>query len=272
MFQAAVIQMSSDNNIETNVQTLKEMIEEAVGQGARYIQTPEMTGLVEKNKKNFFAQVCKEEEDPIVKMASEMAKEHDVYIHIGSTPIRLHDDKAANRAFLFSPDGTLIAKYDKLHMFDVDLDNGEKWRESSVYQAGDKAICADMLDTKIGLTICYDLRFPHLYRHLSELGAEILCAPSCFTRQTGMAHWHILNRARAIENGAFVISAAQGGEHKDTRTTFGHSLIVNPWGDIIAEIDGEDSGIATATINPIESVEARRKIPNLKCATNIKGV
>lgn len=263
MFQAAIIQMCSENNFANNIKCLQKLICQAVSQGASYIQTPEMTGLVEKNKKSFFAKIYKEQEDPIVKLASEMAKEFSVFIHIGSTPILIGKGKAANRSFIFSPQGKIIAKYDKLHMFDVDLDNGESWRESATYRAGNEVVVAKMLKAKFGLTICYDLRFACLYRHLARRGAEILCVPSCFTQQTGKAHWHILNRARAIENGAFVIAAAQGGKHKDGRETFGHSLIINPWGDIICEIKNAKAGFALATIDIHQVKVARAKIPNL---------
>lgn len=256
--------MRSSNVMEENVSFVKESVHDAAAQGAQYIQTPEMTGLVEKDKKGFFAKVKKEEDDSIVALAYELSKELEVYLHIGSTPIGISSDKAVNRAYLFSPKGELLARYDKLHMFDVDLDSGERWRESAVYQAGESAIRASIFGCQLGLSICYDLRFPHLYRHLARKGADILSAPSCFTRQTGRAHWHILTRARAIENGAFMIAAAQGGEHKDTRTTFGHSLIINPWGDIIAEVKHEDPDIAMATIDPQQSTEARKKIPNLQ--------
>ena len=172
-------------------------------------------------------------------------------------------DKAANRAFLIDPRGEIAARYDKIHMFDVDLANGESYRESRNYRAGDLAVVTDLPWGRLGITVCYDLRFPALYRALAEAGASFLAIPSAFTRQTGEAHWHILNRARAIENGCFVLAAAQGGKHENGRETFGHSLVVDPWGRILAE-GGTEPGVVMAEIDPAEVVAARSKVPSLQ--------
>src|SRR5690606_19355567 len=187
-------------------------------------------------------------------------------IHIGSTAVLLEDGRVANRAFLFGAEGELIATYDKIHMFDVDLDNGESWRESATYAPGDRAVVAQLPFMNLGLAICYDVRFPQLFRAQALAGADVLAIPAAFTRQTGEAHWHVLQRARAIENGAWVITAAQGGKHEDGRETYGHSLIIDPWGRIVAEADHDEPGVVMAEIDPSASIEARKKIPNLKNA------
>ena len=187
-------------------------------------------------------------------------------MHVGSTAILRADGKLANRALLFGPDGERIAVYDKIHMFDVDLDNGESWRESAAYEPGTEAVVADLPIGQLGFAICYDLRFPQLFRAEALAGAEVLTVPAAFTRQTGQAHWHVLQRARAIENGAWMIAAAQGGLHEDGRETYGHSLIVDPWGRIVAELAGDEPGIVYAEIDTAASLAARKKIPNLKNA------
>lgn len=265
-FVAAAVQMRSGVTPADNIEAMRNLAGEAARMGARYIQTPEMTGAVQKNREALFASLRGEAEDPVVAAAASLAREHGVYFHLGSTAVAGRDGRAANRGFLFSPDGTMVARYDKIHMFDVDLDNGESWRESAVYQPGEQAVVADLGFARAGFAICYDIRFPHLFRDLALAGAEILGAPAAFTRQTGEAHWHVLQRARAIENGAFMISAAQGGVHEDGRETYGHSMIVNPWGVILAEADGDEPGVVIAEIDPADAHAARAKIPNLKNA------
>ena len=259
-----IIQMCSGVDASENVLVMEGLVRDAAGRGARYIQTPEMTGLVDRHPKSFFDKIVWGDDDLVVKSASSLSSELGVWLHIGSTPIRLSDDRAANRGFLFSPSGDIAATYDKIHMFDVDLDNGESWRESSVYSPGDAGVLVSVDDIRLGLAICYDLRFPRLFREYSLSGADVLTCPSCFTRQTGEAHWHILLRSRAIENGAFVIASAQSGVHADGRETYGHSLIVNPWGEIILEIENEGVGVAVCDIELDEVSLARNKIPSLK--------
>lgn len=262
-FTSAVVQMRSTAQMAENIDTMRQLVGEAAQAGATYVQTPEMTGLVQASRKPFFVSIYSQQDDPLVAAASQLAKEQNIYLHIGSTPILLEEGRAANRAFVFGPDGSLLSTYDKIHMFDVDLDSGEKWRESAVYRPGEEAIILDILSASFGLAICYDVRFPQLHTTYGRAGVEILTGPSCFTRQTGQAHWHTLLRSRAIENGAYMIAAAQGGEHEDGRTTYGHSLIIDPWGKILAEVEGEEPGFALAEIDTEAVKAARGKVPNL---------
>src|SRR5678816_2373323 len=194
-----------------------------------------MTNILAANREQLFAVAVEEEADPSLATLREVARKLGIYVHIGSLAIRISPDRAANRSFLIDRRGDIAARYDKIHMFDVDLTGGESYRESRSYRAGDLAVVTDLPWGRLGLTICYDLRFPALYRALAEAGAMYLAIPSAFTRQTGEAHWHVLMRARAIENGSFVFAAAQGGDHENGRATFGHSLVVDPWGRVIAE-------------------------------------
>ncbi len=262
-FTAAVVQLRSGTEPARNIEAIDALVRAAASDGATYIQTPEMSGLVQADRKAFFATIREQDADPLVAHAAGLAKELGVTLHIGSTPIKVADDRAANRAFVFGPDGDLRTTYDKIHMFDVDLDNGERWRESAVYRPGGKAVAVDIAGAKLGLAICYDLRFPALLRSYADAGCTMLSVPSCFTRQTGQAHWHVLLRARAIENGAWVVAAAQGGEHEDGRTTYGHSLIVDPWGKVVAELADEGPGYALAEIDTDAATAARNRVPNL---------
>ena len=263
MFNAAAIQMRSGVEPAANVAALRELVREAASTGASYVQTPEMTGMVERDRAALFSRLKPEQSDTIVAAAHELALAHAIHLHIGSTAILLPDGKVANRAFLFAPNGDLVTTYDKIHMFDVDLDKGESWRESSTYTPGEKAVTADLPFGILGFAICYDLRFPQLFRAEAMAGAQILTAPAAFTKQTGEAHWHILLRSRAIENGAFLVSAAQAGLHEDGRETFGHSMIVNPWGEILAEALTDEPQVICAKIDISEVAAARKKIPNL---------
>jgi deaminated glutathione amidase len=266
MFKAAAIQMRSGVEPAANAAALRQLVREAASMGASYVQTPEMTGMVERDRAALFSRLKPEQSDSIVAAARELALGHSIYLHIGSTAILLPDGKVANRAFLFAPNGDLVTTYDKIHMFDVDLDKGESWRESSTYTPGEKAVVADLPFGKLGFAICYDLRFPQLFRTEAMEGAEILTAPAAFTKQTGVAHWHVLLRSRAIENGAFVVSAAQAGLHEDGRETFGHSMIVDPWGRIISEALTDEPQVIAAEIDVSQVAAARKKIPNLNNA------
>jgi len=240
------------------------LVREAAGQGAHYVQTPEMTSLVERSRAALFDKVGPEGRDPTLAALREVARERRIVVHVGSLAVRA-GDKIANRAFVIDAAGEIVASYDKIHLFDVDLPNGESWRESATYTGGERAVLAETPWGLLGLTICYDVRFPALYRALAEGGASFLSAPACFTRQTGEAHWHVLHRARAIETGSFMISAAQGGTHEDGRETFGHSLIVDPWGRVLAEA-GTDPGVILAEIDTSLVADARARIPALKHA------
>lgn len=265
-FKVAAIQMRSGKSPAENAVWLESMIREAAAAGATYVQTPEMTGALVRDQEARASAFTSQDRDVIAKTASRLAAELGIVVHIGSTAILRADGKLANRALLYGPDGELITTYDKIHMFDVDLDNGESWRESAAYEAGTRAVVADLPFGKLGFAICYDLRFPQLFRAEALAGAQILTVPAAFTRQTGEAHWHMLLRARAIENGAYVIAAAQGGLHEDGRETYGHSLIIDPWGRVLAEATHDEPGVIVAEIDLAVSTAARAKIPNLKNA------
>jgi deaminated glutathione amidase len=258
----AAIQMRSGMDVGRNVEEFDRLVREAAASGASYVQSPEMTGLLVRDKAALLGAISGEAEDPIAARASELARELQICLHVGSTAIALDGGKVANRAFLFAPSGALLATYDKIHMFDVDLPDGESYRESRTYRPGRAAIVADLPWARLGLSICYDLRFPQLYRALAQAGATLLTVPAAFTRRTGEAHWHVLQRARAVENTAFVISAAQGGRHENGRETYGHSLIVAPWGEVLAEA-GTEPGVILAEIDMARVDEARGRIASL---------
>ena len=262
----AAVQMRSTMDPARNLRDFEALVREAAGKGARYIQSPEMTGALVRDRKLLMQLIKPAESDPLVARAAALAAELGIHLHIGSTAIARPDGKVANRAFVFGPDGGLIATYDKIHMFDVDLDNGESWRESATYEPGREAVVANLPFGRMGLAVCYDLRFPQLFREEALAGAEMLTVPAAFTRQTGEAHWHVLLRARAIENGAFVVASAQGGKHEDGRETYGHSLIADPWGAVVAEADHDEPGVVVAEIDLAASAAARGKVPNLRNA------
>lgn len=262
-FLAACVQMRSGIERARNVDDACALIAEAAAQGAQFVATPEMTNAVDRKADRLFETLPEEEALTEIAAFSQAAARHGVWLLIGSMAVKVGDRRAANRAYLFAPDGSVAARYDKIHMFDVDLPNGESWKESNVYRPGGEAVLAKTPLARIGLSICYDVRFPRLYRALAQAGAEVLCVPAAFTRQTGMAHWKTLLTARAIENGAFVVAPAQGGTHEDGRQTYGHSLIIGPWGDILAEAAGDEPGVVLAEIDPASAGEARRRIPNL---------
>ena len=264
-FTAGLVQMRAGEDIATNVKDASELIRAATGAGAHYVQTPEMTSLLVRDRERLMKLVRDEEHDESLKAFRELASGLNIWLHVGSLPMAFGDgrERVANRAFLISPDGKVAARYDKIHMFDVDLDNGESWRESRTYQPGEVAVATDLPWGRLGMTICYDLRFSALYRALADRGADFIAVPSAFTRQTGEAHWHVLLRARAIEAGVFIFAAAQAGRHEDGRETYGHSMIVDPWGEILAEA-GTEPGVVTAEIHPGRVADARRKIPVLQ--------
>src|SRR5215217_6189578 len=258
-FRVGLIQMRSGIAPHVNVDAAARLIGEAKTGGADYILTPEMTNILESSRERLFAAIVPEEQDASLATFRELA----IYVHVGSLAIKASPEKAVNRSFLIDRRGEIVARYDKIHMFDVDLTGGESYRESRSYRPGDLAVLTDLPWGRLGLTICYDLRFPALYRALAEAGASFLAIPSAFTKQTGEAHWHVLMRARAIENGSFVFAAAQGGEHENGRATFGHSLVVDPWGRILAE-GGTEPGVVFADIDPAEVSVARSRIPSLQ--------
>lgn len=263
VFTAGLIQMRSGLDPRANLDTAVRLIEDAKQRGANYVQTPEMTNIMEVKRERLFATIVPEEQDVSLATFRELAGKLGIYLHIGSLAIKISPDKAANRSFLIDPHGAIVARYDKIHMFDVDLANGESYRESNSYRPGELAVVSDLPWGRLGLSICYDLRFPNLYRALAEAGASFLAVPSAFTRQTGEAHWQTLLRARAIENGCFVLAAAQGGAHENGRETFGHSLVVDPWGRVLAEGNTEP-GVIVAEIDPAAVAAARARIPSLQ--------
>jgi deaminated glutathione amidase len=257
------VQMRSGLDPAANLDAAAKLIGEAKAGGAEYVQTPEMTNIMEIRRERLFAAILPEETDPSLAAFRELARKLGIYLHVGSLAIKLPGERAANRSFLIDRAGEIIARYDKIHMFDVDLASGESYRESRNFRPGEIAVAADLPWGRLGLTICYDLRFPALYRALAESGSSMLAIPAAFTRQTGEAHWHILVRARAIENGSFVFAAAQGGRHENGRETYGHSLVVDPWGRILAE-GGDEPGVVLAEIDPAAVAAARGRIPSLQ--------
>jgi predicted amidohydrolase len=262
-FRVGLIQMRSGRTPRANADAAIKLIGEAKAAGADYVQTPEMTNIMEVKREAMFAALAPEETDASLGAFRDTARTHRVWVHVGSLALKVTPDKAVNRSFLIDPHGEIAARYDKIHMFDVDLAGGESYRESRSYRPGDLAISADLPWGRLGLTICYDLRFPALYRALAEAGASFLAIPSAFTRQTGEAHWHVLMRARAIENTCYVLAAAQGGKHENGRETFGHSLVIDPWGRIVAE-GGDEPCVVMAEIAPADIVTARTRIPSLQ--------
>ncbi len=258
---AACIQLRSGKDISENTACAEELIRAAAGDGATLVQTPEMSNVLVRSREELMVRIDVLDRDPFVSMARRVAAELGIFLHVGSVAVLLDGGRAANRAVLIAPTGAVVETYDKIHMFDVDLPGGESWRESSTYRPGGRAPVVDLPFGKLGMAICYDIRFPALFRAQSRLGAEILTAPAAFTRQTGQAHWHVLQRARAIENGAYIISAAQGGRHEDERETFGHSLIVDPWGSVVAELDNDAPGHLAAEIDLAKVAKARARIP-----------
>jgi predicted amidohydrolase len=262
-FRVGLVQMCTGLDVEKNLADAGALIRQAAAQGAQYVQTPEITALMELERQRLFAAIRPEEGNPAVACFAALARELGLWLHVGSMAVLVSNGKIANRSLLFAPTGDIAARFDKIHMFDVELPGGESYRESRNYQAGSTGVLAELPWGTLGLTVCYDLRFPHLYRALARSGAVFLAVPSAFTRQTGAAHWHVLLRARAIENGCFVFAAAQAGRHESGRETYGHSLVVAPWGEILAEA-GAEPGVIVADVDPAKVGEARSRIPSLQ--------
>ena len=260
--KAAVLQMTSGIDPAANAATLIDAIAEATAGGAAMLFTPEMSGLLDRDRTRAASNLYEEADDPVLTAVRAAARDAELWVHVGSLAIRV-GDKLANRGFVIDDRGEIRARYDKLHLFDVDLPTGESWRESAAYVAGEGAALVATPLGRIGLSICYDLRFPDLFRALSDAGAEVLSVPSAFTRPTGAAHWHILLRARAIEAGTFVIAAAQTGEHADGRATYGHSLVVDPWGEVLLDM-GAEAGLGFAELDMARLTDVRARIPTLQ--------
>jgi predicted amidohydrolase len=269
-FVAAAVQTRTGKSAAANLAATSALIREAAAAGASYVLTPEMTNILVRSRDELQAAIAEERDDPSLAAYRALAAELGIFLHLGSMAVKAADGRAANRALLIAPDGAVVARYDKIHLYDVDLPNGDSFRESASYRPGGEAVAFDLPWLRLGLTICYDLRFPSLFHALAAAGAGLLVVPSAFTRVTGEAHWHVLLRARAIETGSYVIAAAQGGRHEDGRETFGHSLIVDPWGRILAEA-GTEPGIILAEIDPAAVEDARRRIPALAHARAFAG-
>ncbi|QUD87409.1 carbon-nitrogen hydrolase family protein [Phenylobacterium montanum] len=261
---AALIQLRTPASQEAALAQAEPLIREAAAKGAALIVTPEGTNILQRDRAQLLPRLRTAEEDACVAGLRRLADELGVWLLIGSALVAAEDGQAVNRALLVSPEGRIAATYDKMHMFDVDLPTGDSIRESASYRAGDKAVAYDLPMARLGLTICYDMRFPYLYRALAKAGADIIAVPSAFTRPTGEAHWEILLRARAIETGSFILAPAQGGRHEDGRGTWGRSIAVGPWGEVLAMAEGDEPGVVMATLDLDAAQKARQAIPALK--------
>ncbi|WP_267435704.1 carbon-nitrogen hydrolase family protein [Sphingomonas sp. GM_Shp_1] len=263
MTAVAVLQMTAGIDPAANADTLERAIAEAAAGGAAMLFTPEMSGLIDRDKARAAAHLTSEEHDPVLARVRAAAAAHGLWVHLGSLAVRREDGRLANRAYVIDDRGEVRARYDKMHLFDVDLPSGESWRESASYAPGEQAVVVDTPVGRLGLAICYDMRFPALFAALTEAGATILSVPAAFTRPTGAAHWHVLLRARAIEAGVHLIAAAQTGEHQDGRATYGHSLVVGPWGEVLLDM-GEAAGLGFATLDMAQVDAVRQRLPAIR--------
>ncbi len=268
-FRVGLVQMRTGKNIEENLIQAESLIRDAASRGANYVQTPENTLVMEVDAQHLLEKILPEDKTGGVSHFSRLARELGVWLHIGSLAVKIGERHAANRAFLFAPNGDAVCRYDKIHMFDVDLPSGETYRELATFEPGKCAYVVELPWGGLGIATCYDMRFPEQYKALARAGAKFLTAPSAFTKVTGEAHWHILLRARAIENGCFVFAAAQGGRHANGRTTYGHSIAISPWGEILAEA-GTEPGVVVADIDAGEVDRVRARIPALAHTCDIQ--
>lgn len=259
--KAAVVQMRSGVDVEENIASATALVRAAAAEGARFIATPEMTHFLQKDSGALRKGVSSMSDDAGVAAFADLASELSVHLLIGSLAILRDDGKIANRSLLFAPDGNLAAQYDKIHLFEASLSKSESYREADSYAAGKTPVVADVGSLSLGLSICYDLRFPSLYGTYAREEVDVISAPAAFTVATGKAHWETLLRARAIETGAYVIAPAQGGHHADGRKTWGRSTIVAPWGEVIAKLDHDDPGFICAEIDPLQVTQARARVP-----------
>ena len=271
--RVACVQMRSGVEIAPNIAAASDLIRDAAGQGAQLVATPEMTNLLDIRPGKARPKIVPEADDQTLAAMRSLAAELGIWVLIGSIAVTLEgEDRLANRSVLIAPDGSVRARYDKIHMFDVEVGDGQSYRESRAYRPGERAVLAETEFGKLGMTICYDVRFPHLYRKLAQAGAGILTIPAAFTRVTGKAHWHVLVRARAIETSSFIIAPAQGGKHEDGRETFGHSLIVSPWGEVLTEKADDEPGVILADLDLDAVAIARRRIPSLGNDQSISSI
>ena len=263
MSRVALFQARTGIDPEANKADLVTAVEAAAGGGAAMLFTPEMSGLLDRDRARGAAHLRSQDEDPVLAAVREAAARTGIWVHLGSLALKRDDGRLANRGFVIDGSGAIKATYDKIHLFDVDLPTGESWRESASYAPGERAVVVETPVGPLGLSICYDLRFPDLFRALTDAGAKILSIPAAFTVPTGAAHWHVLMRARAIEAGVFVVAAAQSGRHEDGRLTYGHSLVVGPWGDVLLDMgeSGDDKGLGWADIDLARVEEVRGRLP-----------
>jgi predicted amidohydrolase len=253
-----------------NAATLVAGVERAASEGAAMLFTPEMSGLLDRDRQRAASHIVPEADNPVLAAVREAAARRAIWVALGSLAVAREDGRWANRSLLVAPDGSVAARYDKIHMFDVDLASGESWRESNAYAPGEAVVTAETPLGRLGLTVCYDIRFPALFEALGRARCDAIAVPSAFTVPTGRAHWHLLNRARAVEASAWVIAAAQAGRHADGRETYGHSLVVDPWGDVLLDM-GEEAGLGFATIDPARTAEVRAQLPSLVNRRDIAG-
>jgi len=263
MIRIALVQMTSGIDPQANARAIVDAIGKAAEGGAEMLFTPEMSGLLDRDRDRAAAHVLAEEASPVLAAVREAAARHGIWVALGSLAVARADGRWANRSFLVDASGAIVARYDKMHMFDVQLVTGEAWRESAAYAAGDAVVTANTPAGKLGLAVCYDIRFPALFEALGRKGCDIIAIPAAFTVPTGKAHWHLLQRARAVEASAYVVAAAQVGEHEDGRRTYGHSLVVDPWGEVLLDMGGEETGLGFAEIDPQRIADIRAQLPSL---------
>ncbi|WP_408591215.1 carbon-nitrogen hydrolase family protein [Novosphingobium sp.] len=264
--KVALLQMTSGIDPLENARTIADAVARAADAGAAMLFTPEMSGLIDRDRARATPHIVAEEDNPVLDVVRQAAAKAGIWAHIGSLGVKASSDGAdrrwANRAFVIDAAGSIVARYDKIHMFDVDLATGESWRESAAFRPGDAVVTVDTPVGRLGLAICYDIRFPALFEELGRRQCDAIAVPAAFTVPTGQAHWHLMQRARAVEASAFVISAAQVGQHQDGRETYGHSLVVDPWGDVLLDMGGE-AGLGFAKIDPARLAAVRRQLPSL---------
>ena len=263
MTRVALLQMTSGIDPDANASTIADAIGDAARGGAAMLFTPEMSGLIDRDRERAARHIVREAESPVLRAVCEQAARHSLWVALGSLAVARDDGKWANRSFVIDDRGQVVARYDKIHMFDVELASGEAWRESAAYAPGEEVVTADTPVGKLGLAVCYDVRFPALFEALGRERCDVIAIPAAFTVPTGKAHWHLLQRARAVEASAYVIAAAQVGEHADGRRTYGHSLVVDAWGEIVLDMGGEAAGVGFAEIDPHRTAEIRQQLPSL---------
>jgi len=263
MTRIAVLQMTAGIDPAANAAAIEGAVAEAAAGRAEMLFTPEMSGLLDRDRGRAARHIVSEADNPVLRRAREAAARHLVWVALGSLAVQAHGDRWANRSLLIDPTGKIAARYDKIHMFDVDLADGQSWRESHAFEPGREVVIADTPVGRLGMTVCYDIRFPALFEELGKRSCDAVAIPAAFTVPTGKAHWHLLQRARAVEGSAWVVAAAQVGRHEDGRTTYGHSLVVDPWGEVVLDMGAEAAGVGFADVDLARTAEVRRQLPSL---------